>query len=91
MGKEFGSPSVSQLEPYHKLAKSGEYAAESERFLYTERANLLIAEWIGRIERLPTWLRTESFSVSRTVCSHGNDTNLTCEAVHMEVMVGCVS
>ena len=35
------------------LAKSGEYAADSERFLYTVGANLLIAEWIGRIERLP--------------------------------------
>lgn len=88
---KFGSPSVSQLEPYHKLAKSGEYAAESNRFLYTVGANPLIAGWIGRIERLPTWLRTESFSVYRTVCSHGNDTNPTCEGMHMEVMVWCVS
>ena len=51
--RRFGSPSVSQLEPNHMLAKSGEYAADSERFLYTVGANLLIAEWIGRIERLP--------------------------------------
>ena len=29
--------------------------------------------------------------VNRTVCSHGDGTNLTCEAMHMEVMVGYVS
>ena len=83
----FGSPSVSQFEPYHKLAKSDEYVAESRYFRGAKGANLLIAEWIDGVERLPTQFRTESFSVSSTVCSHGSDTNLTREAMHMEVMV----